>query len=60
MYEFYKNDPELFKRNLKNALCSYSIINDISAFKNVGITKEDLLSEVILKKELKKHICEFK
>ena len=59
MYNNYKKDPELFKRNLNNVLCSYPLVNDISSFESIGISKDNLLNSSIMKKELIKNIKDF-
>lgn len=54
LYDSYKNDPNNFKKEFANALCNYPLTKDISAFNNLGITEEELVSGNILKKRLKK------
>lgn len=56
LYDCYKRNPELFKTNFKNALCSYPINKDITSFESVGINKDELLKCNVLKKELKRHM----
>ena len=54
LYDSYKNDPNNFKKEFANALCNYPLTKDISAFNNLGITEEELVSGNILKKRLNK------
>lgn len=42
LYDNYKKEPEAFKKEFSNALLSYGIIKDISAFEKVGITPDEL------------------
>lgn len=56
LYENYRQDKEYFKKEFKNSLLSYPIIKDLSAFNNVGITKEELLNGNVLKKVLKNNM----
>jgi len=53
LYENYKQDPNNFKKEFKNALINYRY-NDIDAFKDVGITTEILTKSPILKRALTK------
>lgn len=52
LYDSYKNDPNNFKKEFANALCNYPLTKDISAFSNLGINEEELISGNILKKRL--------
>lgn len=54
LYDNYKKDPNNFKKEFANALCNYPLTKDISAFSNLGINKEELISSNILKKRLEK------
>ena len=54
LYDNYKNDPNSFKKEFANALCNYPLTKDISAFSNLGINEEELVSSNILKKRLEK------
>ena len=54
LYDNYKNDPNNFKKEFANALCNYPLTKDISAFSNLGINEEELISSNILKKRLEK------
>lgn len=54
LYESYKNDPERFKWEIRNSLLNYPYVNSLSAFENVGVTKDMLLEGSVLKRCLKK------
>ena len=54
LYENYKEDPILFKKELKDALLSYPYTKNIKEFERVGITKELLMSKKELRRILKK------
>ena len=58
LYENYKTNPNFFNE-FNKSLLSYPLINDISAFCNLGITKEELLKGDTLRKVLKKHSKDF-
>lgn len=51
LYENYKQDPNNFKKEFRNALINYKY-NDIDAFEKVGITEEKLIKGDILKRIL--------
>lgn len=55
IYKNYKKDPEYFKKGFNKALLEYSMTEDISSFKRVGITYEELAKGDILKKVLTKN-----
>lgn len=55
LYENYKKDPEYFKKEFNKALLEYSMTEDVSSFKRVGITYEELSKGDILKKVLTKN-----
>ena len=50
LYENYKEDPKMFKKELSNTLLSYPYTGDIKEFERIGITKDKLTN----KKELKR------
>jgi len=56
LYESYVQDKETFKKEFKNSLLNYPIVKDISAFNNVGLSKDEICKGDILRKVLKKHI----
>lgn len=53
LYENYKEDPNNFKKEFKNALLSSPYINSIDAFEKVGINPEKLIRGDALKRVLK-------
>jgi len=52
LYENYKENPNLFKKEFQNAMSNYTNIG-VDAFERIGVTKEKLLEGKILKKVLK-------
>lgn len=54
LYDNYKQDPNLFKKKLKDTLLSYPYTKDIKEFERVGITKDKLTSKNELRKILTK------
>lgn len=58
LYENYQTNPD-FKKDLKNFLCTYPVVNDLSIFEQFQINKQDLTSGKALKKSLNKHINTF-
>ena len=52
LYEHYKEDPNNFKKEFRNALLSYPYGNEIKEFERVGITPEILIEGKVLKKVL--------
>ena len=55
MYENYKKDPEYFKREFNKSLLDYSLTEDMSSFKRVGVSYEELIKGNTLKKVLTKN-----
>lgn len=55
MYENYKKDPKYFKKEFNKSLLDYSLTEDISSFKRVGISYEELIKGNTLKKVLTKN-----
>lgn len=55
MYENYKKDPEYFKREFNKSLLDYSLTEDMSSFKRVGVSYEELIKGNTLKKALTKN-----
>lgn len=53
MYDIYKKDPIYFKKNFNRILHNYRTSKDLSFIENIGLTKEDLIKNKVLKKELK-------
>lgn len=53
LYENYRDDPNNFKREFRNALLNYPYNNEISVFERVGITEDNLISGDVLRKVLK-------
>lgn len=53
MYDIYKKDPIYFKKNFNRLLHNYRISKDLSFTNNIGLTKEDLVKNKVLKRELK-------
>lgn len=54
LYENYKKDPNLFKKELKDALHTYPYTKDIKEFERIGITEDNLTNKNKLKKILTK------
>ena len=54
LYQDYKEDPNNFKKEFKNALLSSPYIRGIDAFERVGVTPEVLIKNEALKRILKK------
>ena len=52
LYDNYKDDPNNFRKEFRNALINYQY-NGIDAFKNVGVTPDVLLKGDTLKRVLK-------
>lgn len=44
LYDNYEQEPEKFKKEFRNSLLTYHLTNNISAFNNVGVSQEELLS----------------
>lgn len=57
LYENYKDNSN-FLDEFKKSLLNYPYINDMSAFKNLGISEETLLKGDVFKKVLKKYVDE--
>lgn len=55
MYENYKKDSEYFKREFNKSLLDYSLTEDMSSFKRVGVSYEELIKGNTLKKALTKN-----
>ena len=55
MYENYKKDSEYFKREFNKSLLDYSLTEDMSSFKRVGVSYEELIKGNTLKKVLIKN-----
>lgn len=55
MYENYKKDPKYFKKEFNKSLLDYSLTEDISSFKRVGISYDELVKGDALKKVLTKN-----
>jgi len=56
LYDKYKANPKEFMKNFRTALVNYPRTGSIDSFEVVGITKEELLSGKVLRKELKNFI----
>ena len=54
MYENYKKDPKYFIKEFDKALLDYSFSEDISSFKRVGASYEELVRGEALKRVLTK------
>lgn len=52
LYQNYKADPKLFKKEFEIALLNYPYSNDIASFERVGITPEILTEGKVLRKVL--------
>ena len=55
MYENYKKDPKYFLKEFDKALLDYSFTEDMSSFKRVGVSYDDLVKGDTLKKVLTKN-----
>lgn len=53
LYDSYKKDPVVFKKEFRNSLLNYPYMNSLSAFENVGITEDILIKGDVLRKVLK-------
>ena len=51
LYNNYKKSPNYFKKEFRNALINYPLL-EMDAFTRVGITKEEIVNNKILKKVL--------
>ena len=51
LYDNYKQDPNDFRKEFRNAFINYQD-NGIEAFKNIGITEEEIIKGHTLKKVL--------
>lgn len=56
LYDKYKQNPKEFMKNFRTSLVNYPRTGSINSFEVVGITKKDLLSGKVLKRELEKFI----
>ena len=56
LYHNYLQDPKEFMKNFNTVLVNYPRTKSIDSFEVVGITKDELLSGKVLKKELNKFI----
>ena len=56
LYDKYKDNPKEFMKNFRTALVNYPRSGNIESFEVVGITKDELLSGRVLKRELNKFI----
>lgn len=56
LYDKYKDNPKEFMKNFNTALVNYPRTGLFDSFEVVGITKDELLSGKVLKKELNKFI----
>lgn len=54
LYEFYKQDPNTFKKQLKDVILLYPYTKNIKEFEKIGIIKEQLTSKKRLKQLLTK------
>ena len=54
LYEFYKDNPNNYWKELRNMLLALPNTKGIEVFENVGITKDKLISCNTIKKELKR------
>lgn len=52
LYQNYKDDPKLFKKEFEIALLNYPYSNDIASFERVGITPDILTEGKVLRKVL--------
>ena len=55
-YDKYKDNPKEFMRNFRTSLVNYPRSGSFDSFEVTGITREELLSGRILRKELRKFI----
>ena len=56
LYDKYKGNPKEFMKNFRTALVNYPRSGTFDSFEVVGITKDELLSGKVLRKELNKFI----
>ena len=56
LYDKYKDNPKEFMKNFRTVLVNYPRTGLFDSFEVVGITKDELLSGKVLKKELNKFI----
>lgn len=56
LYDNYEQDPEKFKKEFRNSLLTYPLTNNLTAFNNVGVSEEELLSCKKLRRTLEKFI----
>lgn len=56
LYDNYEKDPETFKKEFRNSLLAYHLINNLTSFNNVGVSEEELLSCKKLRKTLENFI----
>ena len=55
MYENFKKDPKYFIKEFDKALLDYSFTEDMSSFKRVGVSYDDLVKGDTLKNVLIKN-----